>query len=606
MIENLEKLKRLADEGDSEAMVCLAYFHLHGVDVEKSVEKAVEYYTEAAKLGNSSAFTNLGICYIEGNGVEQSYEKAVEHFQIAAEMSCCTALFNLGLSYQQGKGVEASPEKAADCFQKAAVLGDVDSMVNMALCYQRGDGVKKSNKKALEYLYMAEENGDLEAIFNIALCYEYGKGVEQSSAKAVEYYEKASEKGHCRSVYNLAVHYQDGDGVECLPEKAFELLKSIYDQNDIKALFNLALCYRDGHGCVKNQGESEKLFQKLYDDGLNLALRYLPHPSLTNYVYPALEENGANEEDIETIKQAFATFQEAIIDVMDSCKSLDGETVYHFTRWPAIESILPKEKAIDRNVIRLYHVDYMNDPSEGMAFHTMINNGQFDPELVDIAHFMKGVLEQRVDLTQDAATYLASFTKAFDRLDLWRAYGSDGHGFCLKMSSREIDTHIWSQCKLRTNAESVERQVGSQQYQLYNVRYDDIDKDETLRNLLTALKPLHETVIKLPEAVAIEVKKTLFYMMGEVVYLFKDEQYSSEKEVRMFQRLSLDEVDIDESDIGKLYTTTSPILFTDEGSEIMIGPKVENRRLVELSLLKRLQVNGYHNTKITHSKVMYR
>ncbi len=403
----------------------------------------------------------------------------------------------------------------------------------------------------------------------------------------------------------MAIMYERGEGIEQSFEKAFEYYQKATKLGNSGAIFILALYIRKGIGCEQNQIESEALFQRIYKSGDTAALKYLPHPSLKKYVYPALKKDDVNKE--EDVKRAFALFQDAVINVMESCEYKENEAVYHFTRWPAIQSILPKEQVDNnRNVIRLYHEDYMNDPSEGMSLHMQIENGAFNSDLNEIARFMDDSLDQRSNLTQEASTYMASFTKSSDRLDLWRAYSSDGDGFCLKININKADKHIWSQggFDLEIGVDEEHEKVHS--YKLYNVKYDENDKQEKLEELLTALKPLYEIAITLPNEIQAEIKKTIFYMLGEVVYLFKDEQYSSEKEVRMFQRLPLHEVCIDESDIGKLYKPTGPILFTDENSEIMIGPKVRNPRVVELSLRKRLLVNGFHNTKVTHSRVKYR
>ena len=370
------------------------------------------------------------------------------------------------------------------------------------------------------------------------------------------------------------------------------------------AQFNLALCFRSGEGCEANQSNSEKWFQAAFDAGDNDAIRYLPHPSLREYVYPKIEGN--QSELVEKIKSACVIFQDAIIKVMEECKYEHQEAVYHFTRWPAIESILPKEKAEkNKNVIRLYHEDYMNDPSEGQSLLTLLQSTDFNEDYEGVAELMSEAFSLREQLPEDSATYMASFTKSSDRLDLWRAYGSDGDGFCFKIDISKADEHRWSHAKL-DKKESDSDDGTSHTYSLFNVRYEQDKKRECLNDLLKALMPLHEAMKKVEKEVQEEIKKTIFYMLGEVIYLFKDEQYSSEKEVRMFERLSLDQVTLDESDIGRLYKATGPILFTGSESEIMIGPKVKDKKAVELSIRKRLHTNGFPNTKVTHSEVKYR
>ncbi|WP_305369381.1 SEL1-like repeat protein [Photobacterium leiognathi] len=641
-IENkIKRFQRAAELGNSDAMFNLAIIYMDGQAVEQSDEKAIEYFQRAAVLGNSDAMFNLAIIYMNGQGAEQSDEKAIEYFQRAAENGNSDAMFNLAISYMDGQGVEQSDEKAIEYYQRAAELGNSEAMFNLSVCYKEGYGVVKSDEKAVEYYreaanaghdramfnlalsyrlglgveqsdeeavkyyQQAADAGNSNAMFNLAVCYKHGYGVIQSDKKAVKYYQQAADAGNNSAIFNLATSYKLGQGVERSDEIAVKYYKEGVELGDGRAMFCLALCYKFGEGCEKAHTISERMFRQAYDNGYNEALRYLPHPSLSKYVYPALEEHHADR--VEEVKQAFSEFQDAIIEVMKSHLYTERKAVYHFTRWCAIESILPKVKSVDsKNVIRLYHEDYMNDPDEGRSLLSLIEQGKLAAEYQNVADFMARVLNQRSTLTQDAATYMASFTMESDRLDLWRAYGSDGDGFCLKIDIEQTDTHIWSQGKFDTEACIDEEQEQIYLYKLYRVEYEEDKKKEKLEKLLIALTPLFEITGTLNKKVKEEIQKTLFYMLGEIVYLFKDAQYSSEKEVRMFQRLSLDQVSIDESDIGKLYQPTGPILFMGDNSEIMIGPKVCNRRAVELSLRKRLQINGFHKTNVTHSSVKYR
>ncbi|WP_273981961.1 hypothetical protein [Vibrio parahaemolyticus] len=98
----------------------------------------------------------------------------------------------------------------------------------------------------------------------------------------------------------------------------------------------------------------------------------------------------------------------------------------------------------------------------------------------------------------------------------------------------------------------------------------------------------------------------IYLIISETIYLYKDHQYSSEHEVRIIERLELDQVKLDESEIGKLYGVTPPILFNNDKSEIVIGPKVENKRAVELSIRKRLLDNQHTEAKVTNSTIPYR
>jgi tetratricopeptide (TPR) repeat protein len=128
--------------------------------------------------------------------VEKSAEKAVEWFTRAAEKGDATAMSNLGVRYDDGDGVEKNSEKAVEWYTRAADLGHATAMYNMGVCYEHGTGVEKSAEKAVEWYTRAAEKGDGQAMRDLGECYENSYGVEESAKKAVEWYARAAELGH--------------------------------------------------------------------------------------------------------------------------------------------------------------------------------------------------------------------------------------------------------------------------------------------------------------------------------------------------------------------------------------------------------------------------
>jgi TPR repeat protein len=63
------------------------------------------------------------VCYKNGNGVEKSAEKAVEWYMCAAEHGNAKAMRYLGRCYENGYGVEKSAKKAVEWYARAAELG---------------------------------------------------------------------------------------------------------------------------------------------------------------------------------------------------------------------------------------------------------------------------------------------------------------------------------------------------------------------------------------------------------------------------------------------------------------------------------------------------
>ncbi len=78
-------LKKLASQGNSDAMAALADLYEAGNGVPKNKVEAAKWYAKAAAAGHAYALYALAECYKDGNGVPQSTDKARELYSQAAE-----------------------------------------------------------------------------------------------------------------------------------------------------------------------------------------------------------------------------------------------------------------------------------------------------------------------------------------------------------------------------------------------------------------------------------------------------------------------------------------------------------------------------------------
>ena len=81
-------------------------------------------YIKAFGNGNTSAIAKIGDCYYYGRGVDKSYEKAVEYYRIGADKGNAYAQYSLGYCYEQGQGVKSNRYRAIDWYKKAAAQGN--------------------------------------------------------------------------------------------------------------------------------------------------------------------------------------------------------------------------------------------------------------------------------------------------------------------------------------------------------------------------------------------------------------------------------------------------------------------------------------------------
>lgn len=70
--------------GDSDSWFNAGYCLEHGIGVEKDVERAVTFYSHAAKnFGYFDAIAALGNLHMKGSGVVRSASEAIYYFQVA-------------------------------------------------------------------------------------------------------------------------------------------------------------------------------------------------------------------------------------------------------------------------------------------------------------------------------------------------------------------------------------------------------------------------------------------------------------------------------------------------------------------------------------------
>lgn len=123
-----------AEKGNAVAQYELAMAYEHGVGVETSATKALEYYRLAANQGHAAAQNEVGNSF-HGQG---RFVEALPWYEKSSEGGDFWGIHNLAYLYDQGRGVVTNEEKAISLYQRAANLDNADSMWNMAMLYANG------------------------------------------------------------------------------------------------------------------------------------------------------------------------------------------------------------------------------------------------------------------------------------------------------------------------------------------------------------------------------------------------------------------------------------------------------------------------------------
>lgn len=325
--------------------------------------------------------------------------------------------------------------------------------------------------------------------------------------------------------------------------------------------------------------------------------------------------------------------------------------LYHFTRFDVLEKLLPNPELdssfYSKNVLRCYHVSYMNDPSEGrrlLDFYKT-NRAQDFPSAVKGSERLRfwfeseecGSYFHQLDNAHivsniPASVFTVSFTQRPDSLDLWRAYGDNGKGISigfpivgtnnLYLKSTPIMASVSEQSPNSANI-TAEGTFGAISHnslameqdfeaRYYEVAYGDDKVAEALSTFTPLLDRLNQIIadaegnVILTEIARTHITESLLH----ILYLFKDESYSSEKEVRAIKIHPLHHSSVrrDERSPRRLYCELPNCsLFTATGTQIIVGPRVDDSNAMIWDARHLLTLHGYGmNVTVKRSEVKYR
>ena len=237
---------------------------------------AIKYFEQAANAGNVKAMVKLGQIYeledFSFMGVKLrkndffDEKRAFYWYKKAADAGNAYAMNAVGYMYENGIGTDRNLELAKEYINKAAENYDADAMYNMVF-YGAKDNVQK-----FELLKRAAENGSYNAMSRIGEMYEYGKGVEEDIVEAYIWYERA-------------VHDWDtNDQLSGLWNYIFQKAK----QGDPDSMLALAKIQERGYGVafLSQEGYLQKAlnwYKKAAEAGNKEAIDYLNQLALDNF-----------------------------------------------------------------------------------------------------------------------------------------------------------------------------------------------------------------------------------------------------------------------------------------------------------------------------------
>jgi TPR repeat protein len=558
-------------------------------------------------------------------------ELSISELRAKASSGEVDAMVALGKIILKDKALLAqNAEDAKYWLTRASDLGDGRAMSSLGSAYALGLIGPADPQEASKWMKKAIAAGNKEALFNMGASYGLGLLGPVDVQKAKEYYEKAIKFRDVSAMYNLALLYSEGEFGEENRVKSRPLLQQAVDGGDVDAMELLARYHSDGIAGPQDREEALRLYTQAAELGSDIAASFLPNPMIAN-VARKLSDAQVAPQLIERVSNVLSSLEEAFFRVRRRHLVVAECKLAHFTTWSAIDKILPPGNVIDgKNCLRQYHVDYMNDPFEGQRLLTFEGvqkaDGQRDRKGVETSIFLCRLFKQHYfdsftthgsieDLLPSVFT--VSLTELSDRLDLWRAYGVDGLGYAIVLpydGSELEDKYARDRNAALKFADSTPNKFFGKEKTgmplLYWVRYSD---EEVAAALADLEQPLAE-LLELEQALGVasqwaSAASCATAILLELLYLFKDEQYSTEREARALTVLHLDDkrIKVDERTPGHLYCETEPFLFRSRDYAVILGPKVEKQAAAMWNIRHKLSCHGMAaNTLVRRSRVPYR
>lgn len=276
----LQKIHRLAEEGNLESQLALGYMYLYGENgVTSDYAKAFKYYEMAAAQNDKIALNNLGSLYFNGIGTEVNYVKAAELFAQAAKLGSDDAAVNLAFIYLSGNNQSQNQQEAIELFRQAANAGNNTARFMLGYAYYKGFQVQQDYYKAVELMKISSDAQFDEAQYVLALMYINGQGIAKNYGNAVKYLSAAATQGNVPALMKLADILTEG---------------TMYPRNLVRAhiMYNIASVLGAPDAAQKRDDLEQKLKLEELLPAQTTAEKFKPKPSeLTSYIRQTFGNN---------------------------------------------------------------------------------------------------------------------------------------------------------------------------------------------------------------------------------------------------------------------------------------------------------------------------
>lgn len=231
--DGIKLIEKAAREGDGDAQDYLGSCYHYGFLLKKDINKAWNFYTQAAGSGVANSMIELGVMNLNREKMAPNDAAAIYYLKAALDKGDSRANYYLGRAYLDGRGVDEDGDKGWDLIESAA-----DDGFELAL-----------NFLGKTYLSMArdEETDD--------------KDREEYVENAAHYLSQSAEQNNAEGQWHLGWMYINGDYFDKDEHAGIDLFKKAADQDFSPAMVALGMCFEDGIGVPQDKNTAISYYE---------------------------------------------------------------------------------------------------------------------------------------------------------------------------------------------------------------------------------------------------------------------------------------------------------------------------------------------------------
>jgi hypothetical protein len=290
----------------------------------------------------------------------------------------------------------------------------------------------------------------------------------------------------------------------------------------------------------------------------------------------------------------------AVFLLWDHCRCKeDGLILNQFTNLWALEGMRKSRK------LRLFPINYQNDPEEGKVFYMRLTEYFRDnPE-------MKNWVDTLAAYPSEKVAFIRSLTTHSNTLLMWNSSYSGPEGISVGISAKRINKGQGISRTIPGENQTNENDLPINKTGLYKVCYIGKDIQNNENHLF---REIASSLAAFDEAFTDEFNTLLAGLFISIAHLIKDVSYEHEAEYRLLYIDVLRNNPYIQSSLsnglfGGVFVNTEPILFEDDSAPVYFNPKIDDitiQKYRHAFRLEGLPKNGSVEKLLRSSEIKFR